>query len=72
MIITEKKQSNKLLKIDKNGVIISYEAFNQIAKNHLSSTPLPNLVKPNATNQIEWAEFAILLYEDGNLEIEPN
>ncbi|MGD1700087.1 FeoA family protein [Dapis sp. BLCC M229] len=61
-----------LVKVDKNGVIISYEAFNQIAKNHLSSTPLPNLVKPNnLTNQTEWTEFAILLYEDGNLEIEP-
>ncbi len=60
-----------LVKVDKNGAIISYEAFNQIAKNHLSSTPLPNLVKPNnATNQTEWVEFAILLYEDGNLEIE--
>ena len=61
-----------LVKVDKNGTIISYEAFNEIAKNHLSSTPLPNLVKPdNVTNQTEWAEFAILLYEDGNLEIEP-
>ncbi len=61
-----------IVKVDKNGTIISYEAFNQIAKNHLSSTPLPNLVKPNnLTNQTEWAEFAILLYEDGNLEIEP-
>lgn len=60
-----------LVKVDKNGTIISYEAFNQIAKNHLSSTPLPNLVKPNATNKTEWAEFAVLLYEDGNLEIEP-
>ncbi len=60
-----------LVKVDQKGVIISYEAFNQIAKNHLSSTPLPNLVKPNASNKTEWAEFAILLYEDGNLEIEP-
>jgi len=61
-----------LVKVDKNGTIISYEAFNEIAKNHLSSTPLPNLVKPdNVTNETEWAEFAILLYEDGNLEIEP-
>ncbi|NEQ74185.1 MAG: ferrous iron transport protein A [Okeania sp. SIO2C9] len=60
-----------LVKVDKNGEIISYEAFNQIAKNHLSSTPLPNLVKPNATNKTEWVEFAILLYADGSLEIEP-
>ncbi len=61
-----------LVKVDKNGDIISYKSFNKIAKNHLSSTPLPNLVKPNnLTNQTEWAEFAILLYEDGNLEIEP-
>ncbi|NES76557.1 MULTISPECIES: FeoA family protein [Okeania] len=60
-----------LVKVDKNGDIISYEAFNQIAKNHLSSTPLPNLVKPNSTNKIEWTEFAILLYADGSLEIEP-
>ncbi|MDJ0553251.1 MAG: FeoA family protein [Microcoleaceae cyanobacterium MO_207.B10] len=61
-----------IVKVDKNGTIISYEAFNEIAKNHLSSTPLPNLVKPNNfTNQTEWTEFAILLYEDGNLEIEP-
>lgn len=60
-----------LVKVNKNGDIISYEAFNQIAKNHLSSTPLPNLVKPNATKKTEWTEFAILLYADGNLEIEP-
>jgi len=61
-----------LVKVDKNGTIISYEAFNEIAEDHLSSTPLPNLVKPNnSSNQTEWTEFAILLYEDGNLEIEP-
>ncbi|GGA40447.1 FeoA family protein [Okeania sp. KiyG1] len=60
-----------LVKVDKNGEIISYEAFNQIAKNHLSSTPLPNLVTPNATNRTEWTEFVILLYADGSLEIEP-
>lgn len=64
-----------LVKVDKNGAIAAYEPFNQIAANNLEKTPIPSLVNSDATTKkeslkTEWAEFTILFYDNGNLEVQ--
>lgn len=66
-----------LVKVDKNGAIASYEPFNQVAVDNLQKTPLPSLVNSDATTKIEslkteWAEFTILFYDNGTLEVQAN
>ncbi|MGD1700089.1 FeoA family protein [Dapis sp. BLCC M229] len=65
-----------LVKVDKNGAIAAYEPFNQIAADNLEKTPIPSLVNSDATNKkeslkTEWAEFTILFYDNGTLEVQP-
>lgn len=65
-----------LVKVDKNGAIAAYEPFNQIAADHLEKTPIPSLVNSDATTKkeslkTEWAEFTILFYDNGTLEVQP-
>ncbi|NES87823.1 FeoA family protein [Okeania sp. SIO2B9] len=65
-----------LVKVDKNGAIAAYEAFNQIATDNLEKTPIPSLVNSDATTQkellkTEWAEFTVLFYDNGILEVQP-
>lgn len=64
-----------LVKVDKNGAIAAYEPFNQIAADNLEKTPIPSLVNSNATTKkeslkTEWAEFTILFYDNGTLEVQ--
>lgn len=63
-----------LVKVYQNGVIASYKPFNQVAADNLKKTPIPSLVnyKPTTTGTLkkEWAEFTILFYYDGVLEIQ--
>ncbi|MEB3343412.1 FeoA family protein [Okeania sp.] len=64
-----------LVKIDKNGAIADYEPFNQIAVDNLEKTPIPSLVNSEAnlkkeSLKTEWAEFTILFYDNGNLEVQ--
>ncbi|NES69377.1 MAG: ferrous iron transport protein A [Okeania sp. SIO2D1] len=66
-----------LVKVDKNGAIATYEPFNQIAADHLEKTPIPSLVNSDATTKkeslkTEWAEFTILFYDNGTLEVQPH
>ncbi|NEP82526.1 MAG: ferrous iron transport protein A [Okeania sp. SIO3B3] len=66
-----------LVKVDKNGAIATYEPFNQIAADHLEKTPIPSLVNFDVTTKkeslkTEWAEFTILFYDDGTLEVQPH
>ncbi|NES70583.1 MAG: nitrate ABC transporter ATP-binding protein, partial [Okeania sp. SIO2D1] len=66
-----------LVKVDKNGAIAGYEPFNQIAADNLEKTPIPSLVNSDATTQTEllkteWAEFTILFYDNGTLEVQPH
>ncbi len=65
-----------LVKVDKNGAIAAYEPFNQIAADNLEKTPIPSLVNSDATNKkesfkTECAEFTILFYDNGTLEVQP-
>ncbi|NEP41152.1 MAG: hypothetical protein F6K35_18775, partial [Okeania sp. SIO2H7] len=65
-----------LVKVDKNGAIAAYEPFNQIATDNLEKTPIPSLVNSDATTQkellkTEWAEFTVLFYDNGILEVQP-
>jgi len=64
-----------LVKVDKNGAIADYEPFNQIAADNLEKTPIPSLVNSEVnlkkeSLQTEWAEFTILFYDNGNLEVQ--
>ena len=63
-----------LVKVYQNGVIASYKPFNQVAADNLKKTPIPSLVnyEPTTTGTLkkEWAEFTILFYYDGVLEIQ--
>ena len=66
-----------LVKVDKNGAIAAYEPFNQIAADNLEKTPIPSLVNSDATTKkeslkTEWAEFTILFYDNGTLEVQPH
>ncbi|NEO53639.1 MAG: ferrous iron transport protein A [Okeania sp. SIO3B5] len=66
-----------LVKVDKNGAIATYEPFNQIAADHLEKTPIPSLVNSDAATKkeslkTEWAEFTILFYDNGTLEVQPH
>ncbi|NER08234.1 MAG: ferrous iron transport protein A, partial [Okeania sp. SIO3C4] len=66
-----------LVKVDKNGAIAAYEPFNQIAADHLEKTPIPSLVNFDATTKkeslkTEWAEFTVLFYDNGALEVQPH
>ncbi|NEQ74187.1 MAG: ferrous iron transport protein A [Okeania sp. SIO2C9] len=66
-----------LVKVDKNGAVAGYEPFNQIAADNLEKTPIPSLVNSDATTQTEllkteWAEFTILFYDNGILEVQPH
>ncbi|MGD1712992.1 FeoA family protein [Dapis sp. BLCC M172] len=65
-----------LVKVDKNGAIATYEPVNQIATDNLEKTPIPSLVNSDPTTkkeslQTEWAEFTILFYDNGTLEVQP-
>lgn len=65
-----------LVKVDQNGAIASYQPLNQVASDNIKNTPLPSLVNSdNATKteqpQMEWAEFIILFYDNGILEVQP-
>ncbi len=65
-----------LVKVDKNGDIATYEPFNQIAADNLQKTPIPSLVNSDPTTKKEslktdWAEFTILFYDNGTLEVQP-
>ncbi len=65
-----------LVKVDKNGAIAAYEPFNQIAADNLEKTPIPSLVNSDATTKkeslkTEWAEFTVLFYDNGTLEVQP-
>ncbi|NES76555.1 MULTISPECIES: FeoA family protein [unclassified Okeania] len=64
-----------LVKVDKNGAIAAYEPFNQIATDNLEKTSIPSLVNSDATTQkellkTEWAEFTVLFYDNGILEVQ--
>lgn len=64
-----------LVKVDQNGVIASYEPFNQVAVDNLKKTPILSLVNSNPTTRrellkTEWAEFTILFHYNGVLEIQ--
>lgn len=64
------------VKVDKNGAIATYEPLNQIATDNLEKTPIPSLVNSDPTTkkeslQTEWAEFTILFYNNGTLEVQP-
>ena len=65
-----------LVKVDKNGTITSYQPLNQVASNNINNTPLPNLVNSDSTTtkaaKTEWAEFAVLFYDNGTLEVQFN
>ncbi len=65
-----------LVKVDKNGAIATYEPVNQIAADNLQKTPIPSLVNSDSTTKkeslkTEWAEFTILFYNNGTLEVQP-
>lgn len=65
-----------LVKVDKNGAIAAYEPFNKIAEDNLQKTPIPSLFNSDATTKkellkTEWAEFTILFYDNGTLEVQP-
>ena len=64
-----------LVKVDQNGVIASYEPFNQVAADNLKKTPIPSIVNSDPTTttgslKTEWAEFTILFYYNDVLEIQ--
>ena len=66
---------NDLWKVDKKGGITYYEPLNQVAADNLKKTPIPSLVKSDSTTRTEslkteWAEFTILFYGNGVLEIQ--
>ncbi|MGB3513706.1 MAG: FeoA domain-containing protein [Microcoleaceae cyanobacterium] len=64
-----------LVKVGRDGAIATYEPFNQVASDNMKNTPLPSLVNSDNTTKTEtlkteWAEFAVLFYEDGVLEVQ--
>lgn len=64
-----------LVKVNKNGAIASYKPLNQVASENLRNTPLPSLVNSNgsATKEqakTDFAEFAVLFYSNGSLEVQ--
>ncbi|NEQ40641.1 MAG: ferrous iron transport protein A [Okeania sp. SIO3I5] len=66
-----------LVQVDKNGAIAAYKPFNQIAADNLQKTPIPSLVNSDAAAKkellnTELAEFTILFYDNGILEVQPN
>ncbi|MDJ0554725.1 MAG: FeoA family protein [Microcoleaceae cyanobacterium MO_207.B10] len=69
------KTSIYIVKVDKNGAIASYEPLNQVAADNLNNTPLPSLVNSEAKStelpETDWAEFTILMYDNGALEVQP-
>ncbi|MGK7919205.1 MAG: FeoA family protein [Trichodesmium sp.] len=66
-----------LVKVDKNGEIAAYQPVNQVAANNLAKTPITSLINSENMTQTDslktdWAEFTIIFYKNGTLEIQSN
>jgi hypothetical protein len=60
-----------VVKLNSNGEIISYEPKTQVAKNNVNNTPLPTLVKSDATATEAATEFEVVFSTSGILEVKP-
>jgi len=59
---------------DEKGVIVDFQHLNQPAKNYLQEIPLPQLLKPQSSenNSLQaTAKFTVLFAPDGVLEVNP-
>lgn len=66
-----------LVKVDKNGEIATYEPVNQVAVANLEKTPITSLINSEMMTQTDslktdWAEFTLIFYQNGTLEIQSN
>jgi hypothetical protein len=60
-----------VVKLNSNGEIISYEPKTQVAKNNVNNTPLPTLVKSDATATEAATVFEVVFSTSGILEVKP-
>jgi hypothetical protein len=58
-----------VVKLNSNGEIISYEPKTQVAKNNVNNTPLPTLVKSDATATEAATVFEVVFSTSGILEV---
>lgn len=56
---------------NENGEIVDYQHLNQPAKNYLKEIPLPQLLKPQSSDNSPTAKFTVLFAPDGVLEVNP-
>ena len=62
-------ESVYVVKLNSEGDVLGYEPKSQVAKNNAENTPLPTLVKSDATSTETAAEFEVVFSTSGILEV---